>query len=810
MALGALARRWRAALLEFGGHRGAAFRGWARRRHEWLWVPPFFAFVTLVLYAPVWLPFAGVDGEAQWFGWDTIETYWPDLAYLGESFARGDVPLWNPYDRGGYAFAADPQPGLFYPVSWLFALVVVVVGDAPAWIMQAKALFHHALLGALMYAYLRSRALGRAVCVFGGVAAMCAMPIVIHKASNLMWPLAWVPLIWIAADRLVERSEGPGWWRRAAFLGVAVAVSGSAGSPPGFFYALLATAPLGAHRIATALEEASGRRTLGRTALLVGRGVTVAALVAAAMLIIVYLPARELADASPRQNATAEWALEGALEAAPMIHGMISPPAGVLNGYMGLAVLVLGVAAAFGRGRADGGAPIVLVATAMFGLLLAVGDEIPVLPFLIDHAPGFDRFRIPSRYTMVAALPLAAAAAHGLSGLLDDDRRARRLAAATTGAVWLLAAVDLAVLATTIHTDPYGDHTLTYGDSATVLFGLGALIVMATVAPARWRVVPACALAALVFHDATTFGKERVFLGEPPPDHAADRAHLADLGDVRRQWRVWDEFLLEQRPGSRLRVRELRGYPAGDPLEDARYQELRLFAGEAPEILEAFNVRWILWWWHHRLAYVQHHVWSPPTTLAPDHFVYRGGERYEARHPAPLVAWYGGAEWAETSREALLLLLDAEDADGTRRTTVVEPADIPAALQARVEGIVAAAIEPRRPRPSVAGELVSYAPERIAFTVDAPAEGIVVLNEAWAPGWRVTVDGAEATPFRASFLLRGVVVDAGKHVIVWRYQPEGWRWQSLLWWGAWLLVGAAAVSAIRDASRRRARPSGGS
>jgi prepilin-type N-terminal cleavage/methylation domain-containing protein len=51
------------------------------------------------------------------------------------------------------------------------------------------------------------------------------------------------------------------------------------------------------------------------------------------------------------------------------------------------------------------------------------------------------------------------------------------------------------------------------------------------------------------------------------------------------------------------------------------------------------------------------------------------------------------------------------------------------------------------------------------------ADGWVVLRDAFAPGWRATVDGRPATIARANSLFRAVHVPRGRHVIRFEYRP---------------------------------------
>ena len=56
-------------------------------------------------------------------GGDAATSYWQDVAFAVEALRGGELPLWNPYERGGYPFAADPQAALWSPLSWLTYLL---------------------------------------------------------------------------------------------------------------------------------------------------------------------------------------------------------------------------------------------------------------------------------------------------------------------------------------------------------------------------------------------------------------------------------------------------------------------------------------------------------------------------------------------------------------------------------------------------------------------------------------------------------------------------------------------------------------
>src|SRR5205823_42251 len=60
-------------------------------------------------------------------------------------------------------------------------------------------------------------------------------------------------------------------------------------------------------------------------------------------------------------------------------------------------------------------------------------------------------------------------------------------------------------------------------------------------------------------------------------------------------------------------------------------------------------------------------------------------------------------------------------------------------------------------------------------SVRADRPGVLVVSQAWFPGWRATVDGRSAPVVRADGLVLGVPVPAGSHRVVLRYVPPGFR-----------------------------------
>jgi uncharacterized membrane protein YfhO len=66
-----------------------------------------------------------------------------------------------------------------------------------------------------------------------------------------------------------------------------------------------------------------------------------------------------------------------------------------------------------------------------------------------------------------------------------------------------------------------------------------------------------------------------------------------------------------------------------------------------------------------------------------------------------------------------------------------------------------------------------YRNTEIEIAADAPAGGILVLNDVWHPWWRASVDGKPAKILQANVLFRAVVVPPGRHLVRFNFHPFG-------------------------------------
>jgi hypothetical protein len=69
--------------------------------------------------------------------------------------------------------------------------------------------------------------------------------------------------------------------------------------------------------------------------------------------------------------------------------------------------------------------------------------------------------------------------------------------------------------------------------------------------------------------------------------------------------------------------------------------------------------------------------------------------------------------------------------------------------------------------------LDSYKPNHTKYTSNNENEGLAVFSEMYYyKGWKATIDGKETEIFRVDYVLRGLQIPAGKHVIEFKFEPE--------------------------------------
>jgi hypothetical protein len=76
------------------------------------------------------------------------------------------------------------------------------------------------------------------------------------------------------------------------------------------------------------------------------------------------------------------------------------------------------------------------------------------------------------------------------------------------------------------------------------------------------------------------------------------------------------------------------------------------------------------------------------------------------------------------------------------------------------------------PDPAASIKLTSYQPNELKYNFKSGQDELVVFSEIYYDkGWNVYVDGEKMPYFRTNYVLRGMIVPAGEHEIVWKFEP---------------------------------------
>jgi hypothetical protein len=99
----------------------------------------------------------------------------------------------------------------------------------------------------------------------------------------------------------------------------------------------------------------------------------------------------------------------------------------------------------------------------------------------------------------------------------------------------------------------------------------------------------------------------------------------------------------------------------------------------------------------------------------------------------------------------------------------------------------------RAPRdPSAQVSLNERSDYRLEVRTRSRAPGMLVVSDAFYPGWRATIDGERTEIVRVNYVMRGVRLPAGDHLVEFVYRPASVYVGAFLSAASFLLVGACA------------------
>jgi len=610
----------------------------------------------------------------------------------------------------------------------------------------------------------------------------------------------WLPLLFLGLELFLKTSEP----RYAVSTGIVLALQLFAGFPQYLFYSVIAVS------LYFLIRSSTGKGLGGTLHLWTGFALF---LVTGLLLTAVqWLPTAEFTQHSFRENLSYEWVARFSLPPENLVTLLIPDFFGnaanvpywgenylwEMSVYIGIVPLAIAALAVIFDRRGKVWAFSLIAATA---LILALGKHTPLLKILYTFVPGFDRFRGSAKFVFVFAFAAAVLAGFGLTRLADIaegwDKRRRRLGCAFLGfAVFMFI---LAIAGALSDRDSWRSLIESYDASEVRSVGLPPItegFVQAALAAAFRSLVTSAALLALLGVCLLAFNKAQTASRYLPA--AVVLLAVVDL------WHFGSRYLVQFSPEELRMDQQLKAflmtdrepYRIASPLDQitnqGMYEGIEDVGGNDTLMVKLYN---------QFINFAQGRPLDEPKTVTRVYFLSSLFNllnlKYFIVDPSTRVEYPGLKKVFENSRyhvyrndgalprsfvvHDIRVLTDANDILQHMASPGFAPTSV-AIVEEPIESLpLAASLQSPPPR------FIERSLNRVVLDATLNAPGLLVLAEVFYPGWKCFVDGKETKIHRANYVLRGVVVPAGRHRVEFRFDPLSFRI------GVWISVATLVV-----------------
>jgi hypothetical protein len=465
------------------------------------------------------------------------------------------------------------------------------------------------------------------------------------------------------------------------------------------------------------------------------------------------------------------------------------------------------------------GERVALLVCLLFGIALALGDHGPLHPFLYRYMPLYAALRCPSRGLVLFVVAAPILAAHAVE-FLFADRRSGHSREHTAGAaagpslprrvIGLVLALSLLALGAYLAFRAQGDVATALPpmkwalrSRAQLALVLGSFLALLSL---RWLcgfrglllLLPLCTLSAsdqwltdrgyvLPQPIDYPYGMERFHAVEwvrqkatqPPPGQAVADRFVADPRGPFRMLAVGETLGIPSASGygsvqiwryAQLLyiLRHGRPYPHRKQVDDMAAAGVWNFRSP---IVDMLNIRYLIWTDPPSDKWQQ--VFPAPVRQPPSARYEPGWDAqlavFENRKVMPRAYLTQSLRWAADEAEEARLLAQPDFDPHTQ--TIVGP--VPPLARRGWAGVAT----PWPPLPATTtpettiqpAQIVAYERHRVVVEAETASAAMLVLADAYYPGWSATVDGVPQAIYPVNLALRGVPLPPGKHRIEFRY-----------------------------------------
>ncbi len=355
--------------------------------------------------------------------WDMIDQPYPYRYYIGECLRHGFFPYWLPYQQLGIPVCADPQSGVWYPITWVFGFF----SGYTIYSLSAEYMLHVFLAAAGFYLLGKNLGLSK-VAAFILAVSYAFSGFIIGNSQHFYYIIAaaWIPFILNSYLLLIKHHK--------VIYAVSTALFAyllTTGGHPAFwiilFYHLAAIFII--YSVVLFFKKGHAQQP-GRFFILNLTAVAIYALVTLSYFVSVFYNQDQVGRLG---GTTLEEALSGAFTpqcalsfvapyAVTSNTAFLKTDISMANAYFGIVALVFFVLYFFHK-RSK--LSIAILITGILNLLASFGSYTPVRGLLYHYVPFMDYFRFPSvfRYFAIVSFLLIA----GFSMQAFFDRKDKKL-----------------------------------------------------------------------------------------------------------------------------------------------------------------------------------------------------------------------------------------------------------------------------------------------------------------------------------------------------------------------------------------------
>ncbi len=750
-------------------------------------------YVVLQVLTYPFLP--AVRDRSQAFYNDVLLGFFgPEKHGLAQLLRAGVMPSWVNDQFGGEPYIANLQHAVFYP------------GNLPFWFLRTSlaldvvSAVHVAFAGLGMWAYCRfAQRTSRWGAAFAGLVFGFGSVVLQHIIlMNQLEVIAWMPLVLLFGHLALER----GGLRYILLTGVAVGMQLLAGHPEEWVYTLLTLATYGAGWVLLAdpaVPRAWPRRAL-EAALRLGGALVAFVLLFAWQLLPTLLLQRHGYRTDPAFSQ--QFPLPKAIAFNSLLPDFDHVLFGENVGFIGVGGLALAGLGIFAGPRRLLWARAAMLFLAVFGIIMALGNQNAIYRLIYHHVHLVQQFRVPGRYLLLTYFATAAAAGLGMDALLYGrlGQRVRRVIDGVGG---------LAVVGVIAGT------ALVFGGVSYYVPSRRQWALVAAVGALAWvlanfRIVPRVVLALMLigvtavelqqarpgaeYHEMVpnviyddpgpimqTLGQDGgryVTDAWDKPNTAQERATIAvppGFNQLKKNYYIvaWPRRLAARPAWEYSTNAETILGRDGGFMPLLNYGEFFSAAVDPTGFLAAgITLQAPSQWKWPALDFLGVRWFDTPTSLSASE------KQVLAQHgfrPAQQVAFF--QLWERSAPPLARMVYQTDVVPNASDRVAKLKAGYPLQDRALVEQPVGSLQAPTT-SPSVTVNKREGSVVRLS--VQTATDGLLVLSDPYYPQWHVTVDGKPAKLLEVDHSFRGVKVPAGTHQVVFTYQDRAMQFGFLV------------------------------